>query len=183
MRIEPARIPGCYEIFPQIVEDGRGIFVKTFREDLFATHGLETRFAEEYYSVSRRGVLRGLHFQLPPHEHAKFVYCVAGKVLDAVVDLRTDSPAFGQFAAFELGAEKGNMLYIAPGLAHGFYALTENVIMLYKVTSVYSPEHDSGIKWDSVGIPWPDGAPVLSDRDRGFPPLSKFKSPFHYRKE
>jgi dTDP-4-dehydrorhamnose 3,5-epimerase len=180
MRIEAGSIAGCFEILPEISNDRRGRFVKTFHRDLFEKHGLRTDFAEEYYSVSNKGVIRGLHFQTPPHEHAKLVYCVTGRVFDAIVDLRVGSPTFGQFATFELSAEKGNLIYIPHGMAHGFYALTENVTMMYKVTSVYSPQHDGGIRWNSVGIPWPASSPVLSDRDMRFFDLSEFKSPFNF---
>ncbi|MEO8330913.1 MAG: dTDP-4-dehydrorhamnose 3,5-epimerase [Gallionella sp.] len=180
MRVEQTSIPGCYQLFPQVRKDNRGSFVKIFHQDIFAKHGLVTEFAEEYYSVSHKGVLRGLHFQTPPYEHFKLVYCLAGKVLDAIVDLRTGSPTYKQSAAFELSAQLGNMLYIAPGMAHGFYALTDEVIMQYKVTTVYAPEHDGGIRWDSVGINWPSAAPIISDRDRGFPALADFDSPFRF---
>ncbi len=180
MRIEKTSINGCYQIFPQVRQDNRGSFVKTFHKDVFEKHGLVTDFSEEYYSVSHKGVLRGMHFQTPPHDHFKLVYSLAGRVLDVIVDLRMGSPTYKNFATFELTTEQGNMLYIAPGMAHGFYALTDDAIMQYKVTSVYAPEHDGGIRWDSVGIPWPDSAPILSERDRSFQALADFKSPFRF---
>ncbi len=181
MKISPTKISGCYHLQPRVFQDERGRFVKAFHEGLFREHGLETCFVEDYYSVSRRGCLRGLHFQSPPVQHAKLVYCVSGAVLDAVVDIRLDSPTYGQFETFELRAEEGDMIYLTAGLAHGFYTLEENSILIYKVSSVYSPSHDVGILWNSVGIPWPDHAPLLSQRDRTFPPLSHFQSPFSYR--
>lgn len=181
MQVIPTKIPGCYELQPRVLKDQRGYFVKTFHHDIFAEYGLETNFAEEYYSFSHQRVLRGLHFQLPPYEHTKLVYCVLGEVLDVVVDLRIGSPTVGQFVTFELSVEKANIIYIAPGLAHGFYVNSNSAIMVYKVTTVYSPEHDGGIRWDSVGIPWPDNHPILSERDRGFVPLHEFKSPFVFR--
>jgi len=180
MRVEQTYIPDCYQLFPPVIKDYRGSFVKTFHKDVFAKHCLVTEFPEEYYSISHKGVLRGMHFQTPPHEHFKVVYCLAGKVLDAIIDLRLGSPTYKKSATFELSAEIGNMLYIAPGIAHGFYALTDDVIMQYKVTSVYAPEHDSGIRWDSAGIEWPDSAPILSDRDSDFPTLEDYKSPFRF---
>ncbi|WP_017719593.1 dTDP-4-dehydrorhamnose 3,5-epimerase [Kamptonema formosum] len=180
MQIRETKIPGCYEITPDVFKDERGSFVKTFHQDIFKTHQLETKFAEEYYSVSHRNVLRGLHFQLPPEAHTKMVYCVQGQVIDAVVDLRVGSPTFGQFALFDLSAEKANTLYIPPGVAHGFYVTGETAIMMYKVSTVYSPEHDTGIHWDSVGIPWPCTEPIVSKRDSSFAALSEFKSPFIY---
>jgi dTDP-4-dehydrorhamnose 3,5-epimerase len=181
MRVEQTFIPGCYQLFPLVNKDNRGSFVKNFHKGVFAKHGLITEFAEEFYSVSHKGVLRGMHFQTPPHEHFKVVYCLAGKVLDAIVDLRVGSPAYQKSETFELSAGLGNMLYIAPGVAHGFYALTDEVIMQYKVTTVYTPEHDGGIRWDSAGIPWPDSVPIISDRDCDFPSLANFDSPFHFK--
>lgn len=178
MRVEQTSILGCYQLFPSVNKDTRGSFVKTFRKDVFAQHGLVTEFAEEYYSISHKGVLRGMHFQTPPHEHFKLVYCLAGKVQDAIVDLRVGSPSYQQSETLVLSAELGNMLYIGPGMAHGFYALTDEVIMQYKVTTVYAPEHDGGIRWDSAGIEWPSRTPILSVRDCGFPSLAEFQSPF-----
>jgi len=181
MRVEQTAIKGCYQIFPQVRKDNRGIFVKTFHKKVFETHGLITEFAEEYYSVSHKGVLRGMHFQIPPHEHFKLVYCLAGKVLDAIVDLRVGSPTYQQSAIIELSAELGNMLYIAPGMAHGFYALTNEVIMQYKATSVYAPDYDGGIRRNSAGIPWTNSASIISDRDSALPSLADFDSPFRFK--
>lgn len=180
MDIKPTAIAGCYEIHPRIFTDSRGSFVKTFHEDIFQQHGLNTHFAEEYYSHSGQNVLRGLHFQLPPQDHVKLVYCTAGEVLDAVVDLRVGSPTYGQFATFSLSAENAIALYIPKGLAHGFYAVSQQATMLYRVSTVYSPEHDAGICWNSVGIPWPSVDPMLSKRDQTFPAFSNFASPFVY---
>ena len=144
----------------------------------FSQHGLKTNFAEQYYSVSTRGTLRGFHFQLPPHAHAKMVYCTAGQVLDVAVDLRLQSPTYGQFVCIELSAEQGNIVYLDVGLAHGFYTRSETATLVYNVTSVYAPAYDAGIRWDSIGMPWPDLAPLVSDRDKGFPTLTEFQTPF-----
>lgn len=183
MRIQKTIIPGCYELFPQVLKDERGCFVKTFHQDTFALHGLTTRFAEEYYTNSHRRVLRGLHFQVPPMDHVKIVTCVAGSVVDAAVDLRAGSPSYGKHLIFELSAEKANMLYLPAGIAHGFYVQSEAAILLYKVTSAYSPAQDEGILWSSAGISWPDQDPILSQRDRSFPPLANFRSPFVFGTE
>jgi dTDP-4-dehydrorhamnose 3,5-epimerase len=178
MEIKETKIPGCYEIQPKILEDERGSFVKVFHEDIFQKNQLETNFAEEYYSTSKQAVLRGLHFQLPPHEHVKMVYCVSGEVLDLVVDLRVGSPTYKQFTTFTLSSSKGNFVYIPKGLAHGFYVLSEQAIMIYKVSTVYSPEHDTGILWNSVGFTWPSANPIISQRDQSFITCSEFNSPF-----
>jgi dTDP-4-dehydrorhamnose 3,5-epimerase len=180
MEIRPATIPGCYEIITPIFSDERGSLVKTFNSEAFAEYGFGTEWHEEYYSISKQRVLRGLHFQLPPHDHKKLVYCTAGTVLDVVVDLRIGSPAYGEHALFTLSGEKANMIYIPRGMAHGFYVLSDVATMLYKVSSVYAPEYDSGIHWASVGMKWPDASPVLSIRDSHFSDLKEFESPFVY---
>ena len=180
INIKQTKIPGLFEILPHIIKDERGLFIKSFHQDIFKKNGLTADFVEEYYSFSYKEVLRGLHFQLPPMDHVKIVYCVLGKVLDAVVDLRVGSPTYGEFETFELSAEKANMIYIPKGLAHGFYVLSKSAIMVYKVTTVYSPEHDTGILWNSVPIPWPDKNPLVSKRDSEFKPFKDFKSPFTY---
>jgi len=175
-------LTGCFEIIPNLFRDERGSFVKTFHCEMFRGQGLETEWREEYYSLSRKGVLRGMHFQTPPHDHNKLVYCTAGSVLDVVVDLRRDSATFGRHAMIELNADSATMLYIPKGFAHGFYTLSDNAAMMYKVSSVYAPAHDVGILWNSLEIPWPETNPVLSARDAGFPPFSAFDiQTFPYR--
>ncbi|MBN2125039.1 MAG: dTDP-4-dehydrorhamnose 3,5-epimerase family protein [Deltaproteobacteria bacterium] len=183
MKRKQTTLPGCYELFSDVHPDPRGVFVKTFHRPFFARWGLQTDFREEYYTVSHRGVLRGLHFQVPPHGHAKVVYCAAGRVLDALVDLRIGSPTYGRHALHELSRERGNMLYIPEGMAHGFLACSEEALVVYNVTSVHSPDHDSGIRWNSAGIPWPEDRPRLSKRDKGLTPLEDFASPFFYQGE
>ena len=182
MKVEviPSTIPGCYQLQPAVFRDERGSFVKTFHRDVFAHYNLETNFAEEYYSLSQRNILRGLHFQVPPKEHVKIVYCVLGEVIDVVVDLRLGSPTYGKFEVFEVSPEKANLIYIPAGLAHGFYVISEKTIMMYKVSTVYSPAEDSGILWNSIGIPWPSNNPIISQRDSSFSPFSQFTSPFKY---
>jgi dTDP-4-dehydrorhamnose 3,5-epimerase len=169
---------GCYEITPNILNDDRGRFVKLFQQPEFAKFGLETNYQEEYYSVSHAGVVRGLHFQRPEMDHAKLVCCVSGEVFDVVVDLRLGSPTYAQSYSIELNAIKANCLYIPKGFAHGFAVTSGQATMIYKVSTVYSPEHDDGILWNSLDINWPITNPILSKRDGGFLPLDKFTSPF-----
>lgn len=178
MKFEESKISGCFNITPNVLSDDRGSFVKTFHKEIFDEQGLESDFQEEYYSVSNRGVLRGMHFQTPPHEHAKLVYCISGHVMDAVIDLRSGSTTYGQYDVFDLKSDTANILYIPPGLAHGFYTISEQATLVYKVTTVYAPENDTGIRWDSAGIPWPDKNPLLSPRDQSFQKLDDFSSPF-----
>ncbi|MBI5429522.1 MAG: dTDP-4-dehydrorhamnose 3,5-epimerase [Nitrosomonadales bacterium] len=178
--LKSSKIDGCFELQSKAFKDIRGKFVKVFHEQAFAAQGLETVFAEEYYSVSYKNVIRGLHFQLPPMDHVKMVYCVEGEVLDAVVDLRRGSPTYRQYVLFELSSTKANSIYIPKGMAHGFCALSDRAIMVYKVSTVYSPEHDAGVLWNSAGIPWPTTQAILSARDQSFPRLENFESPFNY---
>jgi dTDP-4-dehydrorhamnose 3,5-epimerase len=176
--LKSSAIQDCFELQPKVLDDARGRFVKVFHETGFAELGLETNFVEEYYSVSHKNVVRGMHFQRPPMDHIKMVYCLKGEALDVVVDLRVGSPTYGQHAVFELSAVKANIIYIPKGMAHGFCALSENTVMVYKVSTVYSPEHDAGVLWDSLGIAWPTNEPIMSARDRSFPTFTQFESPF-----
>jgi dTDP-4-dehydrorhamnose 3,5-epimerase len=126
-------------------------------------------------------VLRGLHFQTPPHEHAKLVTCILGRVWDVALDLRQASPTYGQHFSIELGQQEPCALYLPPGFAHGYLALEEPATMVYCVASEYAPNHDAGIRWDSAGIPWPIGSPpIVSPRDDALPAFKDFHSPFHY---
>lgn len=177
-RIRKTEIDGFVELQATVATDDRGSFVKTFHKEAFAENGLPAAFAEQYYSCSKHRVLRGLHFQLPPHDHAKMVYCVVGEIMDVAVDLRVGSPTFGRHAAVTVSAALGNQVVLLSGLAHGFYVKSETAIVVYNVTTTYAPRHDTGIRWDSAGIAWPDAHPLLSPRDAALPPLSDFKSPF-----
>ncbi len=178
MNLIPTQLGGCFVVQPFFSQDERGTFVKTYHAERFAELGLPTDWREEYYSSSRKGVIRGMHFQTPPHDHEKLVYCMQGKVLDVVVDLRKESPTFGQHFATELDAAYGHGLIIPKGMAHGFLALTEDVLMAYKVTTVYVPQNDKGIHWDSFELDWGVTDPIVSARDRAHPAFANFISPF-----
>ncbi len=178
MEFIPTALEGCYQVSPFFAQDERGTFVKTFNSERFTALGLPTDWREEYYSSSRKGVIRGMHFQTPPHDHQKLVYCMQGQVLDVVVDLRMGSPTHGRYLALKLDAAQGQGLMIPKGMAHGFLALTEDVLMAYKVTSVYAPESDAGIRWDSFGLDWGVDNPIVSVRDCAHPKFSEFNSPF-----
>ncbi len=178
MKVTKTYIEGLVEIDPPIFNDQRGKFVKIYHEELFKQNGLSTSFAEEYYSVSSKNVLRGLHFQLPPYDHIKCVTCIAGKVFDVVIDLRKNSKTYKQHFGTELSADKGNMLYIPAGFAHGFFALTDNVIFLNRTSTIYNGDNEGGIKWDSAGIKWPSDDPIISEKDIELIKLEDYKSPF-----
>jgi len=173
-------LPGCLELVPQIFRDDRGAFVKMFQRDWFAAHGLCTECADEFYSYSREGVLRGLHFQEPPADQVKVVQCVAGQVMDAAVDLRVGSPTFGRHFSVELAADNFQRLFVPRGFAHGYVTLEPDTEFLYKVDAPYAPESDAGILWNDpdLGIAWPDCEPVLSAKDRFLPRLKDFATPF-----
>jgi dTDP-4-dehydrorhamnose 3,5-epimerase/CDP-3, 6-dideoxy-D-glycero-D-glycero-4-hexulose-5-epimerase len=159
-------------------QDARGSFIKTFHGPSLAAAGLPFALQESYFSISGKDVIRGMHFQLPPHDHAKIVFCPVGAILDVVLDLRKGSGTYGQFCSVELSAENHRALYIPSGFAHGFKALTEGAMTHYLVSSAHSPTHDAGIRYDSFGMDWQCGAPVMSARDQGFQALAEFDSPF-----
>lgn len=178
MKIKASLLPGCHELQLSVLRDLRGSFVKTFHHEWFVEHEMDGLFLEEYYSLSHRGVLRGLHFQLPPHDHSKLIYCIVGRVLDVGVDIRRGSPTYGKALNVELSAETANAVYLSAGVAHGFYVLSETATIVCKTSSVYSQAHDAGVRWDSIDFRWPDLAPTLSERDRALPALAAFDSPF-----
>ena len=173
-------IPGCREIRPKALIDARGQFVKIFHAETFEGLGVETNFPEQFYTTSKQGVIRGLHFQAPPMDQTKVVFCVSGSVLDVVVDLRVGSPTYGHHVRFQLDADKPCAIYIPSGLAHGFCVLGSSATLMYMVSRSYAPQCDDGIAWNSAGIQWPVSAPILSERDRGLMPLADYRSPFVY---
>jgi dTDP-4-dehydrorhamnose 3,5-epimerase len=159
------------------VLDDRGLFHKLYHGGLSEAAGKAFVAAEIFSSVSGRGVLRGMHFQLPPHHYTKLVFCLAGQILDVVVDVRPGA-GYGRFATFELGEGVSRGLWIPPGCAHGFLSLTAGSIVVYAVSATHHPKHDAGIRWDSFGFDWPVDGPVVSARDRTLPRLEAFTSPF-----
>ncbi|QXF36022.1 dTDP-4-dehydrorhamnose 3,5-epimerase [Photorhabdus luminescens] len=172
MKITELKLNGCYLIEPKRFTDDRGAFVKTYHKRIFEENNLNFSFKEEFYSISAKNVIRGMHFQVPPEDHEKIVYCPKGRVLDVFLDIRSESPTFGQFMAIELNEENTFQLYLSKGIAHGFLSLEDNSIMVYKTSTVYSPEFDKGIKWNSFGFSWPISGPILSARDEQFPLFS-----------
>ena len=178
MTLSECEIPGCYEIRLPVHADAREGFVKSMASSQFAELNLETGFVETFYTISGENVLRGMHLQLPPADHAKFVYCVAGAVLDVCLDVRRDSPTFGRHIVIELGAERNNALYLPRGVAHGFYVRRAPAIMVYHVTSEHELRLDTGIAWNSFGAKWPTNSPLLSPRDAALTPFRNFASPF-----
>ncbi len=174
IQFKKLEIEGVYLVENFVSRDHRGVFVKTFHADKFIDLGFKEMFRESYYSQSSKGVLRGMHFQLPPHQHDKLVYVTAGAICDVILDLRASSPTFGQYAAIEL-MEFGNSVLIPKGCAHGFLTLSESATVVYNVTTVHNAEADRGIHWNSFGYNWLIKNPLLSERDRNFPSFSREK--------
>lgn len=178
MKFESAGLAGVTLVTPPRFEDHRGAFVKTFHEGLWAEAGIRFHSAEEFFSTSHRGVLRGMHFQNPPHDHAKVVTCLSGAVLDVVLDLRKSSATYGHSIGVELSASNRRILHIPSGFAHGFLALEDDSLMHYRVSTVHAPSADAGVRWDSFGFDWGAASPQVSTRDAAFPGLSDFMTPF-----
>jgi dTDP-4-dehydrorhamnose 3,5-epimerase len=171
-------LSGSFLVRAPLFTDARGGFVKTFHQERFREFGVEPIFKEEFYSTSAKGVIRGMHFQMPPADHAKFVCCLVGAVMDVILDIRKGSPTYGRHFAIELSAANRLCFYIPSGFAHGFLSLAADSLMLYKTTSTHTPSCDAGIRWDSFGCEWDMASPVISARDSAFPSLTDFVSPF-----
>lgn len=178
LKLQPTVLAGVCVLQPAQFEDHRGSFVKTFHEETFRSLGIPFAPREEFFSISHKNVVRGMHFQKPPAAHDKLVYCPQGRVLDVVVDLRKRSQTFGRSFSRELSAANREMLFIPIGFAHGFLALEEQTMMVYQTSTVHAPAADAGILWNSFGFDWPVTEPILSPRDQGFPSLADFDSPF-----
>jgi dTDP-4-dehydrorhamnose 3,5-epimerase len=177
MEILKELLPGCFLMQPTRFEDHRGCFVKTYHVELCRTLGVNLDIQEEFYSVSHKSVLRGMHFQLPPHEHDKLVYCTSGVVRDVLLDLRK-GPGYGKVASAALTGENGHLIFIPKGIAHGFAALTDEALMLYKTSTMHAPQADCGIRWDSFGFDWGVAEPIIAPRDQKHSMFADFKSPF-----
>lgn len=180
MKLVDEPLPGVKVLQPFVFEDSRGEFVKSYHEEQFSALGIALRIKEEFFSTSAARVIRGMHFQLPPHAHQKLVYCITGRVLDVILDLRKNSPSFGQSCAIELSRNNRRLVHIPVGFAHGFVSLEDDSCLVYKTDAVHAPAHDAGIHWKSFGFPWPPGIreELISGRDRQFPDLADFDNPF-----
>ncbi|MGH7198357.1 MAG: dTDP-4-dehydrorhamnose 3,5-epimerase [Candidatus Omnitrophota bacterium] len=182
MKFLKTTLPDVLVIEPEVFSDQRGSFFESFNRELFRKNGISAEFVQDNHSVSARGVLRGLHYQVPPRAQAKLVRVVRGEAFDVVVDIRQNSNTFGRHACEILSAENRKMLYIPPGFAHGFLSLKEGTEFLYKVSDVYSPGHERGILWSdpALKLPWPkmEAGIVLSEKDKKYPPLAQAEKAF-----
>ncbi len=178
MKFTATRLEGVHLIELEPLSDDRGFFARSFCQQEFGAHGLRTNVAQCNVSYNRRsGTLRGMHFQSPPKAEAKLVRCTRGMLFDVVVDLRPESVTYCEWLGVELGGEAGRhrMLYVPEGCAHGFQTLAEDTEVLYQMFEAYSAEHASGVRWDdpAFAITWPLPHPILSERDRSYPPFER----------
>lgn len=183
MKFNKTDFPDLVLIEPNILIDDRGLFSKTFNSELFQQNEIDFIIAESYYSISNNNVIRGMHFQIPPHQHNKLVYVTKGRILDVVIDLRIGSPTFKKCFSSVLSEENRNILYVPIGFAHGFKALENDSCIVYCQDSVYSPNSDSGIHFESIDFEWNNSQDIIvSKRDSGFDNLKDFNSLFTYNR-
>ncbi len=174
MKFIETPIQGLWIIEPRIFEDERGFFMETYHQEKFREHGITAPFVQQNHSHSKRGVIRGLHYQTPPFEQGKLVSVTHGEAFDVAVDIRPSSPTFGKWFGITLSSENHRLFYIPPGFAHGFCAISDAVDFFYSCTNIYSPAHESGIAWDdpAIGIKWPTISPIVSLKDIKLPSLN-----------
>lgn len=175
-------LAGLKVIKPDVFGDHRGFFMEMWSKSHFANIGLDLELFQDNLSFSQKGILRGLHFQAPPHAQGKLVTVMEGQVLDVVVDIRKSSPTYGQHFAIELSRENHLMFYIPPGFAHGFLVQSETALFHYKVShSGYNKESEGGLQWNdpALAINWGIESPTLSEKDKVYTAFDSFESPFH----
>jgi dTDP-4-dehydrorhamnose 3,5-epimerase len=167
------KIKGVILIIPKVFDDNRGFFVETYNKSDFKKNGVDVNFAQTYFSNSKKNVLRGLHYQLNPYSQAKLIRVIKGSIVDVVVDIRKNSPTYGEFVSVKLDSDSKQMLFVPEGFAHGFYVLEDDTEVSYKLTKEYNFENERGIIWNDaeLGIKWPDDNPILSEKDSKYPLL------------
>lgn len=182
MKVEPTAIPDVLLITPQIFGDERGFFLETYAKKRYREAGITASFVQDNLSQSKKGALRGFHWQAPPHTQGKLISVVQGRVLDVALDIRVGSPTFGKHVAIELNSEKRQQLWIPEGFAHAFLILEDDTIFTYKATNLYAPDYDRGIIWNDpdVGVEWPTDNPTLSEKDLVLPLFKDVHSEFTY---
>lgn len=175
MQVIKKSLEGLVEIIPTVYKDERGVFFENFNKIIFEKHGLPTEFMQDNQSFSVKGVVRGLHFQREPYAQGKLVRVVSGRVIDVAVDIREDSPTFGQYELVELDAVRQNMFYVPAGFAHGFVAL-EDSVFCYKCTNIYNKASEGGIVWNDpdLNIDWQVAVTIVSEKDQQLPLFKNF---------
>lgn len=179
MKFTPAPLSGAFVIDLEKIEDNRGFFARSWCMREFETHGLNPRLVQCDISFnSKKGTLRGMHYQVKPFEEAKLVRCTMGSIYDVIVDIRPDSPAFGRYFAVVLSSQNRRMLYVPEGFAHGFLTLSDRTEVFYQMSEFYSPDHARGFRWNDplFAIEWPTEVLILSDRDRDYPDFERPES-------
>ncbi|MEW6506948.1 MAG: dTDP-4-dehydrorhamnose 3,5-epimerase [Bacteroidota bacterium] len=182
MEVKELKLNGVYGIILEPLTDERGFFMRTYDRNIFKESGLNKEWVQENHSMTlNKGTIRGLHFQLPPFAETKLVRCIRGEVLDVFVDLRKDSETFGKWDSVILSEENYKMILIPRGFAHGFYTLTDNCEVTYKVDNYYSPAHEIGLLWNDTDlkIKWPEENPILSEKDKKNLTLKEFMNKFN----
>jgi len=175
-------IPEVILVGARAFPDDRGFFMESFKESTFKENGINTKFVQDNYSHSIKGVLRGLHYQKNPKAQAKLVMAIRGEIFDVAVDVRKGSPTYGKWVGEKLSEQNHNLLYVPEGFAHGFVVLSEQADVVYKVNSEYSPEHEAGILWNDpqVNVKWPIGKPIMINKDLQLPLLKNADNNFVY---
>ena len=178
MKVKELSVPGAKLITGELAMDKRGGFFKPYNYENLLKMGIKFDVQEVFYSVSRKGVIRGMHFQNPPAEQEKIVTVIKGSIMDVILDLRTDSEYFGKFITIRMNENDGCSVLVPKGTAHGFLGLDLENIVLYLADASYSRENEDGIRYDSFGYDWGVKNPVLNERDLGFDKFENFISPF-----
>jgi dTDP-4-dehydrorhamnose 3,5-epimerase len=178
MKIQPTDFEDLFVLELFSFKDDRGEFVKTIHDQSFQKEGLDSHFSESFYSSSKKGVIRGMHFQFPPQDHNKLVYVIKGKIIDVILDLRKQQHTYGKYLTVELSEQNRKAAYMGKGFAHGFIAMEEDSIVEYHTSTSQSKEHEGGILWNSFGYEWPVETPIMSVRDQQFVSFAQFQSPF-----
>ena len=178
MNIIKTQFEGLFLIEHRVLKDERGVFIKTYNKNSFQDNGIDLDIKERYFSVSKKDVIRGMHFQVPPYDHTKIVTVINGRIIDVVLDIRKNSKTYGKYYYLELSAREGKSIYIPPGFAHGFKVLSDSAIVEYNQTTIYKPEYDRGLRFDSFGFDWYTSNPIVSSRDNNFESFESFLTPF-----
>ncbi len=180
MEIKKTPIEGLLIIEPKVWRDERGYFFESYSKKILGDFGINQEFVQDNQSLSQKGILRGLHFQAPPRAQGKLVRVIKGKVWDVAVDIRKESPTYGQHFGCELSEENCIQFWVPPGFAHGFVTLEDNTIFSYMCTNYYHKDSEGGLLWNDgqLAIDWGVSNPVLSDKDKLLPTLAAFTSPF-----
>ena len=178
LTLEPLLFKNTYIVNGFKANDERGWFAKNFQQDEYSRLGLNFTCKETFFSWSKCGVLRGMHFQMPPHAQNKIVTCLSGTVLDVLLDLRKSSPHYGKSVCVELNGEASRSIFVPLGVAHGFIVLSDEALLGYQTSTAHNSNSDTGIQWNSFGFDWPSDSPIVSKRDANLPLFSEFSSPF-----